>query len=159
VDYHLEPFDRRDAAAVLSWARTAEEREAWAAITVDDPDESIFDRWHADQDVHPFGFVVEGHLAGYGEVWEDPREHEAELARLIVDPNARGRGVGRAMVRLLSGHARALGYDDVWVRVVPANAAAIRTYGAAGFVRTTPEEESRFNEHQPRAYVWMRLAG
>jgi [ribosomal protein S18]-alanine N-acetyltransferase len=157
VDYRLEPFDRADAATVLSWARTAEEREAWAATTAEDPDETIFDRWHADEDVHPFGFVGDDALVGYGEIWEDPDEREAELARLIVDPAMRGRGVGRRMVRLLSERARALGYADVWVRVVPTNITAIRAYAAAGFVRTTPDDEWRFNEGQPRAYVWMCL--
>jgi [ribosomal protein S18]-alanine N-acetyltransferase len=158
VDYRLEPFDRRHAATVLSWARTAEERGAWAALSEPDPDASVFERWHADPDVQPFAVVVDGRVCGYGEVWEDRDEDEAELARLIVDPGMRGRGVGRAMARLLSERARALGYADVWVRVVPSNTAAIRAYSAAGFVRTTPQEESRFNERQPREYVWMRLA-
>jgi RimJ/RimL family protein N-acetyltransferase len=155
--YRLEPFDRADAATVLSWARTREEREAWASMTEPEPDEALFDRWHADEDVHPFGVFYADRLLGYGEVWVDPKEREAELARLIVDPAERGRGVGRAMVGLLAARARALGYDDVWLRVVPGNHRAVRAYAAAGFVRATPEEESRFNEGQPRAYVWMRL--
>jgi [ribosomal protein S18]-alanine N-acetyltransferase len=159
VDYRLEPFDRSNATTVLSWARTADEREAWAAITEPDPDERIFDRWHAEDGVHPFGFFAGDRLLGYGEIWEDREEDEAELARLIVDPQMRGRGVGRAMVRLVAGRARALGYDDVWVRVAPSNGPAIEAYTAAGFVRTTAENESRFNEGQPREYVWMRLEG
>ncbi|MGZ4110410.1 MAG: GNAT family N-acetyltransferase [Actinomycetota bacterium] len=158
MDYRLEPFDRSKAVTVLSWARSPEEREAWASIR-GESDVSIFDRWHAEDGVHPFGFFVGDRFLGYGEVWEDPDEHEAELARVIVDPQMRGRGVGRGMVELLSERARALGYDDVWVRVVPSNEPAIKAYTAAGFVRTTPEEESRFNEGQPREYVWMRLEG
>jgi ribosomal protein S18 acetylase RimI-like enzyme len=158
VGYRIERFDRADAARILSWARTPEERDAWASITQTDPDVSILDRWHAEDDVHPFGLVQGYRVIGYGEIWEDPEEHEAELARLIVDPAERGRGAGRSMVRLLVGRARALGYEEVWVRVLPSNAPAIRAYAAAGFVRTTPQEESRFNRGQPRAYVWMRLA-
>jgi [ribosomal protein S18]-alanine N-acetyltransferase len=159
VEYRLGPFDRSTAATVLSWARSPEEREAWASITETEPDVSVFDRWHADDGVHSFGFFVGDRLLGYGEVWEDRDEHEAELSRLIVDPQMRGRGVGRRMVELLSERARALGYDDVWVRVVASNEPAIKAYAAAGFVRTTPEDETRFNEGQPREYVWMRLAG
>jgi len=159
VAYRLEPFDPSTAPAVLSWARTPEERDAWASITEDELDVSVFARWHADDDVHPFGFFVGDRLLGYGEIWEDRDEHEAELARLIVDPQMRGRGVGRSMVRLLVGRARAFGYDDVWVRVVPSNVPAIKVYAAAGFVRTSPEEESRFNNQgQPREYLWMRFA-
>jgi [ribosomal protein S18]-alanine N-acetyltransferase len=159
VEYRLGPFDRSTAATVLSWARSPEEREAWASITETEPDVSVFDRWHADDGVHPFGFFVGDRLLGYGEVWEDRDEHEAELSRLIVDPQMRGRGVGRRMVELLSERARALGYDDVWVRVVASNEPAIKAYAAAGFVRTSPEDESRFNQGQPREYVWMRLGG
>jgi RimJ/RimL family protein N-acetyltransferase len=156
VEHRLEAFDRSDAATVLSWARSPEEREAWASIT-DDVDETIFERWHAENGVHPFGFLRGDRLTGYGEIWEDADEHEAELARLIVDPEMRGRGLGRRMVELLSQRARERGLDDVYVRVVPTNAAATNAYSAAGFVRTTPEEESRFNQGQPREYVWMRL--
>jgi [ribosomal protein S18]-alanine N-acetyltransferase len=159
VEYRLGPFDRSTAATVLSWARSPEEREAWASITETEPDVSVFDRWHADDGVHSFGFFVGDRLLGYGEVWEDRDEHEAELSRLIVDPQMRGRGVGRRMVELLSERARALGYDDVWVRVVASNEPAIKAYAAAGFVRTSPEDESRFNQGQPREYVWMRLGG
>jgi ribosomal protein S18 acetylase RimI-like enzyme len=157
VDRRLEPFDRADAATVLSWARSPTEREAWASIHEPDPDVTIFDRWHAGRGVRAFGFVVDGTIAGYGEIWEDPDEHEVELARLIVDPAMRRRGFGRAMVGLLSERARGLGHENVWIRVLPSNAPAIRTYSAAGFVRATPEEESRFNDGQPHAYVWMRL--
>jgi len=159
VDYLLEPFDRADAATILSWARTPEEGEAWAAIAEPVANESVFDRWHADADVHPLGFVEDGRLVGYGEIWEDADEHEAELARLIVDPDARGRGVGREMVRLLTARARERGFEDVWVRVVPSNEPALHAYAAAGFVRTTAEAESAFNAGQPRAYVWMRFEG
>jgi RimJ/RimL family protein N-acetyltransferase len=158
VGFRLEPFDRSNAPTVLSWVRTYEEREAWASITDPQPDASIFDRWHADEDVHAFGFFDDDRLVGYGEIWEDRDEHEAELARLIVDPARRGDGVGRSLALALSERARELGYDDVWVRVVPENVAAIKAYAAAGFARTTTEEESRFNDGQPRDYVWMRLA-
>jgi ribosomal protein S18 acetylase RimI-like enzyme len=159
VEYGLEPFDPSHAATVASWAPTPWERDAWASTIEDEPDVSVFARWHADDGVHPFVLVQGDRVVGYGEVWEDPEETEAELARLIVDPRMRGRGVGRRMVELLSERARALGYDDVWVRVVPSNEPAIKAYAAAGFVRTTAENESRFNEGQPREYVWMRLGG
>lgn len=156
MDYQLVPFDRADAATVLSWATTPQEREAWASITDPDPADSVFDRWHAEPGVRPFGFLEADRLVAYGEIWEDLEEHEAELARLIVDPAVRGRGIGRALVRLLADRASELGYGAIWARVVASNTAAMKAYSAAGFVRTTPEDESRFNELQPRAYVWMR---
>jgi ribosomal protein S18 acetylase RimI-like enzyme len=93
----------------------------------------------------------------YGEVWHDGVAGEAELARILVAPEERGRGVGRALTRLLAAEARAAGFDEVWLRVVPDNEQAIAAYRAAGFVRTSEEEERVFNEDQRLAYVWMRL--
>jgi [ribosomal protein S18]-alanine N-acetyltransferase len=47
--------------------------------------------------------------AGYGDVWADPVEHEAELARIVVDPARRGAGLGRRLVSLLADEARRVG--------------------------------------------------
>ncbi len=101
MDYRLEAFDPDHAATVLSWAGSTEEREAWASIVGASPDPSIFERWHAEAGVHPFELWVDGALVGYGEVWEDPDEGEAELARIIVNPRRRGRGLGRRLATLL----------------------------------------------------------
>jgi [ribosomal protein S18]-alanine N-acetyltransferase len=51
-----------------------------------------------------------------------------------------------------------MGFRDVWMRVVPWNAPALACYEGAGFVRTTAEEEVRFNRGQPYEYVWLRGA-
>ena len=106
--------------------------------------------------MRPYLFVVDGSVVAYGEIWEDEDEDEAELARLIVDPAHRGRGVGRELVRALVGEARRLGWSDVWLRVDPDNEPALRAYAAAGFVRTTAAEEATFNV---RSAGRVRLAG
>jgi ribosomal protein S18 acetylase RimI-like enzyme len=97
-----------------------------------------------------------GGPVGYGEIWEDAAADEAELARLIVDPAARGRGIGRALVRELLAEARGRGWASVWLRVAPDNEPALHAYAAAAFSRASPEEEAAFNEGQPVAYVWLR---
>jgi len=99
---------------------------------------------------------VGGLPIGYGEIWEDPDEHEAELARLIVDPVVRGRGIGRRMARLLLEEARRRGWAAVWLRVVPGNEPALAAYRAAGFERASPDEERSFNAGQPVSYRWLR---
>jgi ribosomal protein S18 acetylase RimI-like enzyme len=120
------------------------------------PEAATFELWHADPDVVPFVGREGGALVAYGEIWEDRDEDEAELARLLVAPGARGCGLGRWLARSLADEAHARGFADVWLRVVPANEPALRAYAAAGFVAATTDEERAFNARQPIAYRWLR---
>ena len=155
----LRPFTDARAALVAGWARTAEELDHWVSRTDAPLDPAVLLGWHREPHIHPFLLEVDGAPVGYGEVWTDAEEDEAELARIIVDPKLRGRGLGRRLVGALAGEARALGFADVWMRVVPENAPAIACYRAAGFVPTDAATEASFNEGQPRAYRWMRFVG
>jgi [ribosomal protein S18]-alanine N-acetyltransferase len=60
-------------------------------------------------------------------------------------------------VRLLVEHAAELGFDEIWLRVIPSNEAAIACYRGAGFVRAAPGVEASVNVGQPHEYVWMRF--
>jgi ribosomal protein S18 acetylase RimI-like enzyme len=95
-------------------------------------------------------------VLGYGELWEDRALDEAELARLVIAPDERGRGQGRAMTKALAGEAKRRGFAEVWLRVRPENTPARRAYEASGFRRATSDEEAEFNAGQPHDYVWMR---
>ena len=154
------PFNASFAPLVAAWATSADELDRWASRRDHPLDPEAFSAWNEDPDVGAWMVLDDGELAAYGEVWRDPIEQEAELARLIVDPARRGRGLGVALVRELSASAVSAvsaGFDDVWVRVVPDNPAAIACYRRAGFVRTSSANEHGFNEGQARPYVWMRL--
>jgi ribosomal protein S18 acetylase RimI-like enzyme len=155
----LVPFAASDGSLVLGWVTSAAEAEAeaWASLASWPAEPAVFERWHADPGVRPYIPIAGGRPAGYGELWIDPAETEAELARIVVDPACRGAGLGRRLVTLLAAEARRAGYDDVWLRVLPDNSAARSCYAAAGFVRATAAEEAAFNEGQPRPYVWMTL--
>ena len=58
--------------------------------------------------------------------------------------------MGARSTRALADEAHRRGFAEVWLRVVPENAAALRAYEAAGFPRATPEEEAAFNVGQRR---------
>jgi ribosomal protein S18 acetylase RimI-like enzyme len=158
VTLELVPFEPAHGRTVLGWVRSRAEAARWANAGDRDLTPAVFGEWHADPDVHPYLCLEEGRPVGYGEVWEDAAEGEAELARILVDPAERGRGVGRALTLLLAERARAAGFDAVWLRVVPDNEAALRAYAAAGFVRAGADEERAFNRGQPRRYAWLRDA-
>jgi [ribosomal protein S18]-alanine N-acetyltransferase len=94
-------------------------------------------------------------MVGYGELWTDEPEQEVELARIIVNPDYRGRGLGKRLVGLLLERPSLTGLPDAFVRVVPENGAAIACYRGAGFSPVPELERREFNRGQPVDYVWM----
>lgn len=90
----------------------------------------------------------------YGELWVDAGEREVELARLLVAPAHRGRGIGRRLTRLLVERARRI-HPRVFPRVHADHTAALRCFAAAGIRRVSAAEEARWNRDQPIPYAWM----
>lgn len=156
--YRFEAFDESHAETILSWVESPTDREAWASRADLELSPTLVRAWHSDPDVQPHVLFEDGEFRAHGKVWADEAEAEAEPARVVVAPARRGRAVGRGLVRLLAQRALALGFDAIWVRVLPTNRAALACYRAAGFVQAAPAEEAAFNVGQPRQYLWMRLA-
>lgn len=82
-------------------------------------------------------FCAEG--SSYREV---AREGEAEFRMLAVAPEARGRGVGRALVELMVQRARDHGYRGVRMSTMDRMGAAHRTYERLGFTRSPQDDWS-----------------
>ena len=154
----LAPFDPLRAPTVSSWARTADEVRAWCALDHVPVPADVIAAWGREDGVTALALIDRGRLVGYGELWVDTAEREVELARLIVAPDLRRRGIGRRLVTELTARARSL-HPRVVLRVHPDNAAARRCYEASGFVRASPAEEEQWNRGQPVPYVWMTYAG
>lgn len=72
----------------------------------------------------PVGFILCRAMAG-----------EAEVLTLAVDPAARRRGLGRALVEAALGAARMAGAEAMFLEVAHDNAPALALYEAAGFAR------------------------
>ncbi|MFF5215411.1 GNAT family N-acetyltransferase [Micromonospora sp. NPDC000442] len=140
-------------AVVASWATSPEESRRWCSrdrVTSED-----VRRWGDEPDVLAYLALVDGEPAGYGELWLDDAEAEVELARLIVAPALRGRGLGRRMVTVLTNLARDH-HPAVLMRSHPDNAPALRCYTAAGFELVPPDQADEWNEGQPVPYLWLR---
>lgn len=63
---------------------------------------------------------------------------EVELWRMWLDPSARGRGLGRFLLRALENRARALGGDRVVLNVNSALTEATALYSSAGYTPAEP---------------------
>jgi ribosomal protein S18 acetylase RimI-like enzyme len=153
----LREFSDGYDGQVAGWARTAHEvallcgREEYPF-----PAELIGSWRKIDSDIQSYLFFDGDRAIGYGEVWLDADEDEVELARIIVDPDLRGQGIGAELVRALLTPALAAGHPDIFLRVRPDNAVAIRTYLGVGFVDVSQQEMDEWNAGQPLAYRWMR---
>ena len=82
--------------------------------------------------------------AGYGSPYAEhvSTPEEASFRMLVVDPAARGRGIGEALVRWCVDRARASGVRTLWLSTLEGMVAAGRLYLRLGFVRT-PERDWR----------------
>ena len=67
---------------------------------------------------------------------EPPRA--AEIKRLFVRPQARGKGIAKALIAAAVATAKALGYDEIKLDTLPEMTSAIALYKASGFVPIAP---------------------
>ncbi len=155
---HLLPFSPVHATLVAGWPASAGEVALWCGRReFPVPARAVTD-WQRDADVQAHVLVDGEQILGYGELWLDTEEDEVELARVIVAPGVRGTGLGRVLVRGLLARAVEAGFSDVFMRVHPDNARALRCYKGAGFAPVDPALAAAWNEAQPVGYVWLQAA-
>ena len=138
-----EPITVRDATlddlgVVASWVSTADECRMWAGPLVSYPIDQ--GRLAAETEFAAavdLALAAAGGVVAFGQLLRRP-PHRVHLARVIVRPDARGRGIGRALVRALLARALADGAKLATLYVYVENAAAVRLYEAAGFRPAMP---------------------
>lgn len=81
--------------------------------------------WVADQGGHRVGCIAIQH--------DVERPGWAQLRWYLVEPGARGQGVGKALLDQAIGFSRKAGYQGIWLRTVDDLHAARRHYERAGF--------------------------
>lgn len=151
----LMSFQPRHAATILSWISNDTEASAWAGLTEAPRDPSIFEQWHADPDVHAWVLIQDREPVGYGEVWDGFEVDAVELARILIAPAHRGRGIARILIDKLCETLPPVESQSVFVRVRPNNLWAIRCYDGAHFRRVSAKQEALYNVGQPVEYIWM----
>lgn len=131
--FELRPFTLAEAEWVAGWAASSEDLRA-AAASDDFPltaDQVAAWTYEAD-----FVFTLrrEGDLVAYGEIVEDVVEGDVEIQHLLVAPDMRAVGIGKALLsRLCEFLTATLPYSEVWMRVGRENAPAAACARAVGF--------------------------
>jgi DNA-binding MarR family transcriptional regulator/GNAT superfamily N-acetyltransferase len=82
-------------------------------------------------------------------------ENTARLRLLLVEPWARGLGLGAKLVALCLQFARETGYDDITLWTYDRLAAARKVYQAAGFTLASEHSDNAFG-HQMMSQTWSR---
>ena len=123
VDDGHVPADADYTASLADAARRAADAELWVAVDA------------AGRVLGSITFAAPG--SPFAEV-SDP--HEGELRMLAVAGEARGTGVGAALVHHCVVRARELGLGGLSLSTLPSMTAAHRIYERAGFTRT-PERD------------------
>ena len=114
---------------------------------LDDPDPELEGAWVAELDGGRVGSVYCVRRS----------EGVAQLRLLFVDSEARGHGVGRALVEHCIGFARERGYERMMLSTVSPLESARRIYDAAGFRLTKEEPDPAFPEGALAQEMWLEL--
>jgi GNAT superfamily N-acetyltransferase len=118
----FEPNRRRDPNFAADHWREAQHRCAerhGIMLVAEDGGKAV--GWAFAHDEHGELFVVE------------PERRHGFLAEIFVTPEARGKGLGRALIEGCEAWAKARGHKLLTIGVLAQNQAAIRSYGGAGY--------------------------
>lgn len=142
-----EPYDG-SAASLLVQALLEDLNDRYADIDdPDDPDEAGDEEYLAEVTpalaAHPHGtFLVawiDGEPVGCGALKPlDTDPSIGEIKRMYTAPNARRRGVSRAILERLEAIAAELGYQRLQLETGTAQPEAVRLYESHGWHRITP---------------------
>lgn len=146
--YEMRPLAMPEAELIASWAATPDDAHALSNSDEFPLSADQVAAWTYESD---FAFTLrrDGDLAAYAEIVEDTVEGDVEIQHLLVAPDLRAAGVGRAfLLRLCLFLAADRPYPEVWLRVGRDNVPAAACARAAGF-------EDVPNMSGPR-FRWLR---
>lgn len=163
-DYAIRPADTPDLEAMRA-IYNHEVRHGDATFDLEELDAAAQLAWfmrHGER--HPVLVAVDGDaVLGYAALsaWiaRPAANGSAELG-LYVGVEARGRGVGKALLTAIVDAGRAAGLHLIVSRITAHNAASIAIHERAGFVRVgvVPEAGRKFDRWLDLAIFYRRLA-
>lgn len=148
----LRELARGDLENTLKWRNDDDSRSWFHYTEVIGPEQhqAWFDAYQAKTDDVVFVLDVDGVPCAQVALY-DIADASAEFGRLVVDPDARGKGFGHlAMEMCLVAAKHRLGLSSVYLEVKDDNERAIAVYERAGFERA-PERPAPAGSS-----VWVR---
>lgn len=132
---YLRPVQPPHYAAIGAWLDSAGATQRWAGPGVPYPLGSDAFAQALQLQQRP-GWVLldaHGHCLGFGQHWPTT-SGTLHLGRIIVSPQARGRGLGRVLMQALMAQAlQSGGVERLTLRVYRDNVAAVSLYRDLGF--------------------------
>lgn len=164
----LAPFTMADADRLIGWVPDARFLLQWSGPLYKFPltREQIAQTFAATQQEPPAQLMFTvcespgGRIIGHIELIRIDRvAKRGHVARVLIgEPNARGRGLGTEMMRLLVDHAfGALGLETLTRAVFAFNTAALACYRRLGFAVVEGKPESRPFENESWEMHLMQL--
>jgi len=149
----VDGYPRYWPAKPARFLRAQGETDAWVAVDEDGPDGRVVGQ------VALHRAEGEPVVALAQEATGLPTERLTVLARLLVHPDARGRGVGRALVRTATQQARETGRRAV-LDVLQSTPGPARLYESEGWTRLGPTslDLSSFYGDVPPLQLWVYLS-
>lgn len=136
MNYHLSTPNPSDYEQLASWITDAWSCSRWAGPSVPFPfDANDLPKWLSAGIGHSLTLRQQGQtdLLGFGQ-WFDKGYGLVRLARIIIAPNQRGKGLGRILCQQIMDNARtSMAVETFSLGVYRDNPAALATYLRLGF--------------------------
>lgn len=135
MDHRLQPVQPHDYARIAGWLDSAAATLRWAGPGVPYPlRPEQFEQVLQLRERPGWLLLAEsGQRVGFGQAWRT-QPGTMHLGRLLVAPQARGRGLGRGLVQALIEQAfQSDAVERLTLRVYRDNAAAVALYRTLGF--------------------------
>ena len=157
-EFEMRPFHPAEAETIAHWL--TEPEDVWRLTgdrdLVVNAEKVVAWTWETN---YTFTLRSHGDLVAYGEIVEDEVDNDVEIQHLLVAPDVRNRGIGRALLsRLCAFLAGARPYKEVWLRVGRDNPPAAHCAEAVGFVLDDKMSGPRYAWYKKSITLVERIA-
>lgn len=139
--WSIRPATGADCDALLAWRNDPTDFQWYleaSAVRADEHRAWLSERLERD---HPTLWILDVDGEPGGSVRLDPDAGGSAFASIVVDPEYRGHGFGRALLAHLDEQSRSLGFVELRAVIHPENVASQALFTSAGYVQQSSTED------------------